>query len=133
VKEGQVRIVAGLLRRRGKVLLGHRHPDRLDHPNVWDLPGGHVEADEAIGDALRRELSEELGIELLFPPGEPWMTLSDGSAELDVFIVDDWQGEPSNRAEDEHDLLRWVDRTELDTLELAHPSYLDMLRQALDE
>ncbi len=33
-------------------------------PNVWDLPGGHVDTGERRMDALVRELGEELGIEL---------------------------------------------------------------------
>jgi hypothetical protein len=39
-------IVAAVLVRDGRVLLCHRSPGREWFPNVWDLPGGHVEADE---------------------------------------------------------------------------------------
>ena len=34
----------------------------------WHLPGGGVEKNEAIADALARELQEEVGIELAAPP-----------------------------------------------------------------
>jgi len=33
--------------RDGCVLLCHRHPNRQWYPNVWDVPGGHIEADES--------------------------------------------------------------------------------------
>ena len=33
-----------------------------DEPNMWSLPGGTVEGDESLIEALKRELNEELGI-----------------------------------------------------------------------
>ena len=53
------RIVMAVLVRDDCVLLGHRHPERSWYPDVWDLPGGHVEDGEAPAAALRRELSED--------------------------------------------------------------------------
>ena len=43
-------MVAGVLVRGTEVLLGHRSPGRRWYPDVWDLPGGHVEP----GDQRRR-------------------------------------------------------------------------------
>lgn len=54
-------VVAAVLRRRGRALLVHRSPQRRWYPDVWDLPGGHVEAGEDPAQALARELTEELG------------------------------------------------------------------------
>lgn len=55
-------VVCGLLIHDGRVLLGHRSPQKRWYPNVWDFPGGHIEPGEAAHEALRRELREELGI-----------------------------------------------------------------------
>jgi 8-oxo-dGTP diphosphatase len=33
-------------------------------PNMWDLPGGHVEDGETPRDCIRREINEEMGLEL---------------------------------------------------------------------
>ena len=57
-------VVAGLLVRDGRVLLCHRFAGRQWFPDVWDLPGGHVECGEPPINALARELEEELGIRI---------------------------------------------------------------------
>ena len=128
---GPVRVVAGLLRRNGRVLLCHRRADRSSYPNVWDLPGGHIDDGESMADALRREMSEELGIGV-DPEASPWQTMSLPGIQMDVVLIDDWAGEPSNTAPDEHDDLRWVDVADASHLDLAHPSYVAMIQRALD-
>lgn len=55
-------VVAGVLTRDGKVLIGQRQEhDR--HGLKWEFPGGKVERDESPRQALQRELREELGVE----------------------------------------------------------------------
>ena len=53
---GRHQIVAAMLLRADALLLCHRSRDRAWYPDVWDLPGGHIEADESPGDALVREI-----------------------------------------------------------------------------
>jgi 8-oxo-dGTP pyrophosphatase MutT (NUDIX family) len=50
---------AGIALRGNHVLL-HRSPDE----DFWSLPGGRCELNEATNDALRREMQEELGIDV---------------------------------------------------------------------
>jgi 8-oxo-dGTP pyrophosphatase MutT (NUDIX family) len=50
---------AGIALRGNHVLL-HRAPDE----DFWSLPGGRCEMNEATNDALRREMQEELGIDV---------------------------------------------------------------------
>jgi 8-oxo-dGTP pyrophosphatase MutT (NUDIX family) len=40
------RVAAAALVNSDRVLLSHRHPSRRWYPNVWDIPGGHIEDDE---------------------------------------------------------------------------------------
>lgn len=130
---GPVRLVAGLLRRGSQVLLCHRHRHRVNYPGVWDLPGGHVEEGESLAETLVRELAEELGIDVEAPTGPPWVTLHADGHELHVFLVDRWQGVPRNVAVDEHDDIAWTNADMLQHLDLADPSYGELLRRALHE
>lgn len=60
-------IVVALIQRGSRLLLVEvQGPD--DPTPVWMLPGGRVEADEPLLDALGRELAEETGLQIV---GEP--------------------------------------------------------------
>ena len=58
-----INVVAGLLYREGKLLVCQRRKDSA-HSLKWEFPGGKVEPGESDDDALRRELQEELNIEI---------------------------------------------------------------------
>ena len=53
-----VRLVGAVLVREGRILLGRRSPRKQIYPGLWDVIGGHVEAEETYEDALRRELRD---------------------------------------------------------------------------
>ncbi len=64
----KVRVVAGILQREdGKVLITQRRPTAF-MPLKWEFPGGKVEPGETDQQALKRELMEELGIEVEVGP-----------------------------------------------------------------
>jgi nucleoside triphosphatase len=79
-------IVVGLIKNdQDDILICKMPHNRGVFPNQWGLPGGGVEEGERIGEALRREIREEVGLELsdvrplffkdglyekLFPDGE---------------------------------------------------------------
>ena len=123
-------VVGALLVRDARVLLCHRSPDREWYPDVWDVPGGHLEAGETPVAALVRELHEELGV-VAEVPAEPCATAVDGDLRLRVWRVDRWTGEPVNRSPDEHDALGWFGVDDLGMLALAHPGYPQLIADAL--
>ena len=126
-----IRVVAAILRRDNRLLLCHRHPERAWYPDVWDLPGGHVEHGETPSEALARELREELGVDLRSPVGLPFEELADSAAAFNMTIwLIDYAGAVVNHAPDEHDELRWVTSDEIAGLVLAHPSYVELLGRA---
>src|ERR1041384_3132576 len=55
-------VVAALIICDEKILICQRTEDQA-MPLKWEFPGGKVERDEDLKDALRRELEEELGID----------------------------------------------------------------------
>jgi mutator protein MutT len=124
------RVVVGALRRDGRVLLCHRCADRQWYPDVWDFPGGHVEPGETPQQALARELTEELGITAVVP-AEPLAAYAQDDVELDVWPIDDWQGEIRNLALDEHDDLGWFTPAEARALELADQEWIPLIDRLL--
>ena len=86
-----------------------------------------------MGDALVRELAEELGIEIEKPDQPQWVSVLFDGIEMNVYVVDDWIGEPWIAAPDEHDALGWFGREDLPRLALAHPDYFELLAPVLPE
>ena len=62
-REGYVLVAAAVVRRGFEVLLARR-PEGKHLAGLWEFPGGKVEPEESPEDALRRELREELGLEV---------------------------------------------------------------------
>ena len=73
---------------------------RLDNAyqgGKWEFPGGKVEQGETVAQALARELKEEVNIEVL--SCQPLITIDhdygDKKVCLEVFVVDNYMGEPN--------------------------------------
>ena len=73
----------------------------------WEFPGGKVEPAEPVQAALKRELDEELGIQVTQcrPLLEVRHRYSDKAVRLDVWQVSSFDGEPHGR---EGQPLSWV-------------------------
>ena len=54
----------------GKLLLVKKSADDPHHPNEWEVPGGRMEFGEKLDDHIKREVKEEVGIDII--PGEPF-------------------------------------------------------------
>ncbi|NAZ74309.1 NUDIX domain-containing protein [Kineococcus sp. T13] len=132
-------VAVGILIRDHRVLLALRSADRRAHSARWALPGGHVEPGESEPEALRRELHEELGINVLDCDDEPASRLHltpgapDTELHLSTWRVRTWSGQPSNTRPDENDRLTWFSADELDQLLWAHPEHQQMLSDMLSQ
>jgi 8-oxo-dGTP diphosphatase len=129
-------IVIAALVREGRVLLVHRDRHRAVYPDVWDLPGGHIEAGETELAALAREMHEELGVQITTGSAIHLCRLEVGHGEQSVrfsaWLVGEWEGTPTNAAPDEHDEIRWFRPEELPALphELVGTAVVEAMRGA---
>jgi ADP-ribose pyrophosphatase YjhB (NUDIX family) len=97
--------VKGILRDGDRILLvRHTYGDR----GRWDVPGGHAHRGEPAVDAVRREMREELGIDM---PWEPVGTLgahSDHKVErVHCFVADRPAGQELTLARGEIAEAQW--------------------------
>lgn len=110
-----IRVLAAVIRRDNQYLLCLR-PAHKRHGGCWEFPGGKLEPGETLLDAARRELREELGLEVL-SAGEPVFARQDpGSPFLIEFVEVAVTGTPVAR---EHDEIRWIAPEKLHRLRLA--------------
>ncbi len=86
--------VGVLIDRSGQFLLTSRPAGKV-YAGYWEFPGGKVEAGESIEQALRRELNEELGVEI--GPAHPWQVeivdYPHALVKLHFCKVYEWQGD----------------------------------------
>lgn len=113
----RIQVVAAVLRDpAGRVLLAERcHEPEFE--GFWEFPGGKVETTESRGDALQRELAEELGIQCA--DFEPLISIDHDyphrRVRIHFFLATTWKKEI--RPLDGQD-LRWVFPHELNRQEL---------------
>lgn len=99
-------VVAGFLKKDGKILVGQR-PENNSLPGQWEFPGGKIESGETPESALARELNEELGIEAEI--GDLKLACSHSYGDVGILIlfyeVLYWKGEPRPK---HHMMLEWI-------------------------
>ena len=89
-----------------------RRPSNVDHGGLWEFPGGKLAPYETGLEGLKRELHEELGVEI--KRAQPLIRIHheypDKHILLDVWQVHEFSGEPFGR---EGQAVRWVPLQEL--------------------
>lgn len=89
-----------------------RRPSNVDQGGLWEFPGGKLAPYETGFEALKRELHEELGVEI--QRAQPLIRVNheypDKHILLDVWQVHAFSGEPFGR---EGQAVRWVDKNDL--------------------
>ncbi len=108
----RIHVAVGVITNNQKqVLISKRH-EHLHQGGLWEFPGGKIEQGESSESALRRELVEELDIEI--KKYRPLITIphdyNDKQVCLDVFNVTAFTGRPKSC--DRQELL-WVDICDL--------------------
>lgn len=109
--------VVGLVVQKGRnTLVEKRRSDKKVAPGEVTVPGGHVEKEESLKEACKRELREELGIHC--NSFEPITTkdylLETENQKVHYFLCKGWEG---NIKEKEAEEVFWISPTELHKLD----------------
>jgi len=127
-----VKVVAAIIENENQEILCALRSPEMSIPNMWEFPGGKVEANEDIFSALEREITEELDCKI-----ETYKEVfNDNTHEYDTFIINlisikcrVVQGTPTKS---EHSKLIWLKRENLESLKWA-PADIPAVEQLINE
>lgn len=114
----QINVVGAIIVKNGKILCAQRGYDK-SLPELWEFPGGKIKIGESPSQALKREIREELLLELANDLEEFMFTSYEydfGIVNLTTFICHIQNGEPTLT---EHIEIKWLNKSELDQIEWA--------------
>ncbi len=120
-------LAAIILNEKGQVLLAQRKPG-LSQALKWEFPGGKLKAGETPADCLKREIREELGLEIeirrIF--GAVNHSYSDKNIVLIAYFAELISGDMRLK---DHQQVKWVDIDDLNEYELspADIPFVDLL------
>lgn len=113
----EINVVGAVVVDNGKVLSAKRSQS-MSLPGMWEFPGGKIEQGETPRDALVREMQEELQctVEIGDEVASTRHEYDFGFVTLTTFYSRLIDGAPRLT---EHSEIRWIDASELDTVEWA--------------
>lgn len=115
-----LQVVAAVITDGGHVLACRRRPEK-DAGGRWEFPGGKVEPGETAAEALRREIREELAVDIEVI-GE--LTTDDTPVRDRIIRLTCLRARLTGArpvASTDHDRLRWVAASALAALDWAEP------------
>ena len=120
--------VAVVKNKYGKILITKRS-DTVHQGGLWEFPGGKVESNENVNQALKRELYEEVGINIIesMPLIKIQHNYIDKSVLLDVFTVNNFSEQVYSKEGQEY---KWVEPQALSDFYFPEANYpiIDAIR-----
>ncbi|MBZ0060016.1 MULTISPECIES: nucleoside triphosphatase NudI [unclassified Leclercia] len=135
-------IVCPVIQNKGEYLLCKMASDRGVFPGQWALPGGGMEPGETMEIALRREIKEELGEDLLITDIQPWAfrddtrlkTYHDGATEeiYMIYLIFDCVSANRNISfNEEFQEIIWVSPEKLKDMDLNEATLITFAQKGL--
>jgi len=94
-QQALVEVAVGILARADGYYLFTQRPADKSYAGYWEFPGGKIEAGENVEQALRRELVEEIGVQI--GAAHPWrverVDYPHALVQLNFCKVFEWSGE----------------------------------------
>jgi nucleoside triphosphatase len=114
---------------RGEILMGKKHSNRGVYLDDWHMPGGGIEEDESVEQALKREVKEETGLEIIdIRPihfsDDTATRIQDGRSEELHLIFLEFQCKAKTddfSPGDDLETLKWVPKSEIKNYNLTPP------------
>lgn len=124
-------VVAAIIASEGKILCAQRSAS-MTLSDLWEFPGGKIEGDETHQEALKREIKEELKLDIevsseLFE--ETVYTYDFGRVHLSAYVCGYVAGTPDLA---EHKAVKWLDPSELKRLAWA-PADIPIVEKLMKE
>lgn len=126
-----IKVVGAVIENENNEILCALRSPKMSLPNMWEFPGGKVEKDENLKQAIEREIKEELGCKVQYS-----YIFNDNTHEYDTFIVNLItvkckliSGTPTAS---EHSKLIWLKRENLPSLKWA-PADVPAVLQLVSE
>ena len=105
-------VTAAVIRRNGQVFIAQR-PDKGLLGGMWEFPGGKIEPGEKLEDCLKREICEELGVDIAV--GNPFGVYEHAYTHFKITLhAFECSLTKNTPTANEHTDIRWVKPTELD-------------------
>lgn len=109
-----VHVAVAVIKNKNEQYLIAKRSENVHQGGLWEFPGGKIENNETVLEALKRELFEELGITLI--QATPLIQIphdyGDKSVLLDVWCVDEFTGSAFGKEGQE---ICWVNASDFST------------------
>ena len=126
-----IKVVAAIIENENKEILCALRSPEMTLPNMWEFPGGKVEENESLFEAIEREIKEELDCDI-----KALDVFNDNTHDYGNFIVNLISikctlvgGVPMAS---EHSKLIWLKRENLESLKWA-PADVPAVKQLVEE
>ncbi len=130
----QLVCLIALINEQNEILISLRNGSK-EYDGFWEYPGGKVEKNESLYDALNREVHEELGIILQENCNSPLAFSMEKKFETEnlllLFTSRKWLGNPQ---EQENKSLKWIKSNDLNSFKMPPANLFlnSILRDWLD-